>query len=296
MESCFQLGGYTQLKGYRRMKPRNIEELILGQALFRPGASLAVDIVLSRRKGREPVPEQHPDLMAETSETYGELVYQEQILGCLTRIGIDVADINRMLKAVKASNQYVEGARRTIEEITPRIHAAAVARGWSDADVKLLVDGVAGYADYGFNKGHAVAYGLMAYWTAWMCENYPVEWWLGTLIGFEDHEKAPKLVTAARREGVRIIPAHVNHSQISYSLDEKLKGIRKGLIAVPGIADVAAGELFSNAPFNSLKDLGQRCLPRRVSGAGKLALGQSPREAGGKVLDLYNAGALEGLE
>jgi DNA polymerase-3 subunit alpha len=298
VESCFQLSGYTQLKGYRRMKPKNMADLILGQALFRPGASGAESYVLARRRGREPVPEQHPDLAAETAETYGELVYQEQVLGCLSAIGLSIEDINSMLKAVKASNQYVEGARRTIAEITPRIQAAAEERGWPEDDIALLVEAVAGYADYGFGKGHATAYALMAYWTAWMCEHHPLAWWHGTLVGFEQHDKENLFVKAARGEGVRVMPAHVNESDVSYTLDTRRNAIRKGLIAIKDIGEVAATELVANAPYTSLKDLGQRCLPRRVSGAGGLAIGKHPRETGEKTkaVVLYEAGALEGLE
>ena len=93
-----------------------------------------------------------------------------------------------------------------------------------------------------------------------------------------------------------ILPPHVNRSQVTYSLDPHTKAIRKGLLSVKGVGRVGAAELVAKAPYASLLDLGQRVLPRRVSGAKGLALKKRPSECGGLVAALNDVDALDGLE
>jgi DNA polymerase-3 subunit alpha len=299
----FQLDGYAMQRGCQQLKPKKIEDIIAAQALFRPATmnSGATGDYRARRARRDPVPQRHADIMSATAETYGVLLYQEQVMDVMQSLGMTPAELEEMLDAVKASNEYSEGAAKVIEEKMPRIRALATGRGWTGNDIDWLVDGLGAYADYSFNKAHAASYGVIAYRTAYMRTNYPAEFWVGMLVAYADHKKAPGYTMEARRDGVRVLPPHVNHSKANYSMtpdpiDPKKNAIRRGLLAVKGVGAVAAAELESKAPYASLTDLGQRVLPRRVSGAKGLALKKTPAESGGIIAALEDANALERLE
>lgn len=298
-EGCFQLSKPSATRFMERMKPRNINDMVAAMALIRPAAGGESNIrgeYLSRRKGTTKADPMHPDLEAETRETYGLLLFQEQVIGCLRTLRMEMPELNKLLKAVKASNEYVVGAKLAIAEALPRIRDLAEKRGWSESDVEILVDAISGYADYGFNEGHATAYGLFAYRTSWLAEHYPLEWWTGVLTAYAGEDDEPIHVRSARKYGVRILAPHVNKSRVTYSCDQQHRVIRKGLMSVKGIAEVAAEELVAHAPYRSLVDLGQRVTPRRVSGAKQLAMKTPPEDCGGKIAALFDVGALDGLE
>jgi DNA polymerase III alpha subunit len=294
----FQLSGYSAMEGVRRMKPTKIGDVIAAMALFRPAAQSSGTTAeyLARRKKVSAIPDMHDDLVQETKNTYGLLLYQEQVIGVLRRLRMDMPELNKLLKAVKASNEYVAGAKQAIADALPRIRSLAEKRGWLDSDIAILADAISGYADYGFNEAHAVAYGLLAYRTCWLAEHHPYEWWTGMLTAYANHKLEPMHVRSARAEQVRIVPAHVNRSGVTYRLDKHANAIRKGLLSIRGVGETAAQELAEHAPYKTLVDLGQRVTPRRVSGAKALALKTPPHECGGRIADLYEADALVGLE
>lgn len=297
-EGVFQLRGKAVAPWLPRMKPTRFSDVIAAMALFRPQAMGpgAHTSFIARRKGTEPVPEHHADIVAETKATYGLLLYQEQTMGVLRRIGMDVDELDKMLKAIKASGKRsMESARATIEDKLPRVRELAGGRGWSEEDISWLVEALLASVEYGFNQGHATAYGLMAYHQAYLAVHHPLEFWLGALVSSTGSKKEVEYLRAARNHGVRVLGPHVNRSGITYAIDRERGVIRKGLLSINGIGKTAAAELTSKAPFTSLADLGQRCIPRYVSGAKALALNRHPDEAGGVVAALLDAGALDEL-
>jgi DNA polymerase III subunit alpha len=298
VDAVFQLQERTARNFITKMAPKNINDIVAAMGLTRPAAKNAgvTDTYLARRSGFEQMPLMHPDLVAETTKTYGLLLYQEQVIGALRTIGMDMAELNTLLKAIKSSNDYVAGARAAIEAALPRIRSLVAARDWSPWDVKLLVDAISGYADYGFNEAHAVAYGLLCYRTAWLGHHYPAQWWTGVLTAYTGTDKEKRYVGEAQRNGVTLAPPHVNYSGAGYRYEPARNVVRKGFQSIEGIGSVAAAELAAHQPYASLKDLGMRVLPVRVSGATALALGKDRAEWSGKILSLDLNGALRGLE
>ncbi len=294
----FQLEGFTFARGCREMKPKNIGEVVAIQALFRPGmtGSKLDKVFLARRAKKQSMPEMHSDIEVVTKDTYGIALYQEQIMALMRAIGMGPDELTDTLDAVKASNAGTEQAREFLKSIEGRVAELAYARGWDRSDVGWLVDGLGGYAEYSFNKAHAASYGVESYRTAWLLVNHPLEFWAGMLQAYVGAKQEPIYVAEARKQGVRIMPAHVNHSAATYSVDRSKNAIRKGLLAVRGVGRVAAAEIAEKAPFTSLTDLGERCIPRKVSGAKGLALKKSPPECGGVVAALFDYGALDGLD
>ena len=297
-EGAFQLQEKPATYFVGRMKPRNIRELVAAMALMRPAARMSgtADTYLARRNKKVEIPAMHPDLAKETAKTYGTILFQEQVIGLCRTIGMDMPELNKILKAIKASNDYVTGAKEVIADALPRIIRLATERGWSTDDVRVLTDAIEGYGDYGFNEGHAVGYGQMSYRTGWLAEFWPVHWWTGILTAYANHDHESRYVTAARRYGIRIVPAHVNRSGVTYTLDRKSKAVRKGFLSVKGVGVVAAAELAAKAPYSSLADLAQRVIPKRVSGAKQLVLNKPLVECGGVIGSLFEVGALDGLE
>ena len=303
----FQLDGYAMRKGCEQIRPKRLEDIIAAQALFRPATmnSGATGEWRDRRAGREPVPTRHDDIMKATKETFGVLLYQEQVMDVMQSLGLDQLEQEEMLDAVKASNEYSAGAAVAIEQMLPRIRELARGRGWTEVDIEWLADGLGAYADYSFNKAHAASYGIVAYRTAYLKCHHPVAFWLGMLVAYADASKPtgkphPTVTysAAARRDGVRILPPRINRSGVLFTMDDHrgTPAIRKGLLTVKGCGQVAAAELVDKAPFTSLKDLGERVIAKKVTGAKHLALGKPPVEAGGVIAALADADALEGLE
>ena len=300
-EGVFQLEGKSFTFGVRDMKPKTFADIIAAQALFRPASTQAkVDKrYLARRSKKEPMPELHADIMAETKETFGLPVYQEQVMAVCRRLGMDSKELTDLLGALKASNEATAAAQMYLQSIQPRVKDLAVNRGWSEEDIDWLMNALLAYGDYGFNLAHAASYGRVSWRTAYLATNYPLEWWWAMLVAFQGAKRGKKdleahYVRCARKYGQRVLPAHVNKSQATYTIDGKF--IRKGLTAIHGVGKVAAAELALHAPYTSLQDLGERVTPRKVGGAKGLALKKPPAECGGVIGALAEYGALDGLE
>jgi DNA polymerase-3 subunit alpha len=294
----FQLDGYSFTTGCQRMKPHTIHEIIAAQALFRPAVmkSGATEQYLDRRAKREPVPDQHPIIMEHTKDTYGVVVYQEQVINVLKGIGMPIEQIEAARKAIKASQSAaIKDAVVAMHKIIAAMHDLAVAKGMSEKDIEFLNVSLNAYAMYGFNKAHATAYGTLAYITGWFAVNYPVEYWVSLLNAYVGDKQESAYLTAARKDGVKIRSPHVNLSDVHYTADVPRKTIRKGLMAVKGVGEKSASELITHQPYTSLVDLGARVNARRVSGARSLRSGHSPAACGGVVAALDEAGAFTGL-
>lgn len=308
----FELQGAAAKYGCKDLKPTNIEDIIAIQALFRPAAmhSGATKDYLARRQGKKEVPVRHDDISAATSDTYGVLLYQEQVMDVMNSLGMTSAELQEMLDAVKASNKYSAGAAAAIEKLSPRISSLALGRDWAQGDIDWLKASLISYADYAFNRAHATSYGVVSYRTAYMRRHYPIQFWCAMLQSYANSSKRKDakgktipseetvFITEARRDKVDILPPHVNYAKASYTLDKNGKGepaIRRGFLCIKGVGLAAAKELMDKAPYSSLSDMGERLLPRKVGGAKPLALGKSPMECGAiiKALDEWNA--MEGL-
>ena len=309
----FQLEGRAFARGMRQLQPKKFTDLIAAMALFRPQAmgAGAVDKFIDRRNGKEAIPKRHRIIADETAETYGVVLYQEQVLNIMKKIGLTMEEIERARKAIKASNDKVASARQTLEELQGKITVKAGEAGMSPEDVAWLKEAVAASAEYGFNKAHSTSYAVIAYTTAYMRRHHPVEFWLGMLDAYSDSsdktwygvgaarshmKKTEAYALAAQADGVTILPAHVNKSGHSWTLDSRLNAVRAGLTSIPMVADTAAAELVAHQPYANLDDLALRVSGKRVTGAKDLGQGHSPKSCGGVIAALDAANALSGLD
>lgn len=298
-QGMFQLDGWTFTKGCQRMKPRNINEIIAAQALFRPAVqnSGATDVYLARRAKQQQVPQMHDVIMRHTAATFGTVVYQEQVINILKEVGLTIEEIEAARKAIKASTaDQIAKAVQTMTTIKTRVHDLGTKMGMNATDLEYLDLALGAYAKYGFNKAHATAYGTLAYVTGWFAVNHPVAYWCSLLNSYIGDPQEAEYLKSARADGVKIRSPHVNLSDMHYTADLDKGIIRKGLMSVKGVGEKSADELVTHQPYASLTDLGARVNARRVSGAKSLRLGHSPAACGGVIAALDDAGALRGLE
>lgn len=302
----FQLGGWTNRKVCQQINPKKIKDLIAVQALARPAPMKSgfTKSYMRRKDKAEAVPSMHADIEAETKETYGLAIYQEQLVGVLRRLGLDALRLTRLLKAVKASGKAhaLEAEKIMQEELEP-LKDLARSKGWSEQDVAWLHGCLVDYgAGYSFGKAHSVQYGMTGYRTGYLAEHEPLAYWTGMLTAYEGvKEVRPpkdfvnlKLKAQARRDGVVVLGPHVNHSQVTFTADPDNFAVREGLGSVSHMTAAAAADIITKRPYASVVDFGQR-VTTAVTCAARLVYGDSPAAVGGITSHLAAAGAFRDL-
>ena len=238
----------------RELKPARFEDIIAANALNRPGPikSGMVQDFINRKHGRARITYPHPDLEPVLKETYGTIVYQEQVTGIAAAIaGYSMAEADQLRAAVSKKKAEEFEAHRT------RFIEGAVAHGLTKAAAEELFDAVARFAEYAFNKSHSTTYALVAYQTAWLKTHYPVEFMTALLTSVaDDRDKIALYVNEARRMGITILHPDVNRSVIGFS-PEGDASIRFGLATVRNVGEAAARAIIdarAERPFTSIYD------------------------------------------
>jgi DNA polymerase III subunit alpha len=295
----FQLEGGATANGVRRMRPKNIKDIIAAMALFRPATmdSGATDDYLNRRSKNQLIPDRHPLIAKTTRDTYGILLYQEQAIQIFRDLGMSIEEIEQARKAIKASNAGVHDAAKVLQALLLTVDTLSEEQGMTQEDRKYLGDALQAFAGYSFNLAHATMYGIWAYRTAWYRLYYPVAFWAGMLVAHSGDagDRVRKYQLEAKADGVPILPPHINRSGITYTVDAAGGAIYRGLTTINGVGDKAAANIVENAPYTSLDDFASRVGSRAVSGSKNLGLGVHPAECSGIVTLLHKAGALRDL-
>ncbi len=256
----FEGGGIRDL--LTKMKPDVFADIIATSALYRPGpleGGMVMEYVDVKNGRREPT-KVHPTVDAVLSETHGVMVYQEQVMRILNRVGgIELADAYKCIKAI--SKKKLE----TIAKFKDEYVAGAKQRGIDEVVAIKLFELIEKFAGYGFNKSHSTAYGLVSYQTAYMKAHYPPEFMAALLsCGMEDSDRMTEHTDDARRMGLKVQPPDVNHSFVEFTVEGD--SVRFGLAAVKGLGADAMAELVAarqkGGPFRSIFDLTERIDPK----------------------------------
>jgi DNA polymerase III subunit alpha len=292
----FQLEGWSSAKGVKRLQPSHIKDVIAAMALFRPATmnSGGTDAFIKRKHRDQPVPERHELLTKATKDTYGIVLYQEQVIDILRGLGMDADNLTKFLKAVKASNKNIGAAGEVIKGYQSWIEEKCQQIGMNDDDRWFLDEAIAGFAEYGFNRAHATVYGLTAYRCAYLAVHHGLEFHAALLaVAAGDPKKEPGYVRATRQRGHRISKVDVNASGATYRVDHRTKSIRRGLVSVKGIGEKSAAVLEAFQPYRSVEDLIEKTPAKPITG-GKEYDGDVDTLTGvlGKLRD---AGALESI-
>lgn len=297
----FQFEGYTTMKGAQQMKVASTLDAIYCLALYRPAmmSSGMTDQFLENRAAGD-TPKIHPVIDVVLDKTYGVPVFQDQVIDMTRAVGLPFEDLNAIIKAVKASNEYVNAAAEVFRKTRPKYINLCVRAGMTKAEAIEAWRIIESFSDYGFNKAHATSYGQMAYRGAYLKAHYPLEFMTSLLATWAGTKKEPVYIAEARRLGFQIVKPDVNHSDVLWTLDRKrskTKGsIRKGLLSINGVGEAAAlciaQEREANGPYESVDDFVERLPGRPVSG-GKAW--KKDGEPNGVMRTLANAGALRSL-
>ncbi len=256
----FQLEGTGMRRYIRELKPTSFSDIAAMVALYRPGPMEQIPTFIKAKHGIEPIHYPHNTLAGILEETYGVIVYQEQVLFIVQAFAgysLGQADIFRKAMGKKIPEVMRKEKRNFI--------AGAKKNGFSTevaAEVFALIEPFAGYA---FNKAHSVSYALISYQTAYLKANYPVEYITAFLITNADQsEKVASAVAECRRLGITVLPPDINCSQVTFSIenDSGTPAIRFGLTAIknvgPGAIQPIIAERSKGGDFKSIEDLCRR--------------------------------------
>ncbi|WP_419729281.1 DNA polymerase III subunit alpha [Lichenicola sp.] len=262
----FQFEGAGMRDVLRQMRPTRIEDLIAAVALYRPGPMANIPDYCKRKHG-EPWQAPHEEIRDILGETYGIMVYQEQVMQIAQKMAgysLGAADLLRRAMGKKIRSE-MDTQRAIFTE-------GAVGRGIDRDKAVEVFDLMAKFADYGFNKSHAAAYALVSYQTAWMKANHPVAFLAACMsLAREKTDKLAALRQEAERLGVRVLPPDINRSGADFTVEVAADGtqsIRYALAAVKrvGFAAMQALEVArGDRPFADLADMAQRVDPKQLN-------------------------------
>ncbi|MFB6441746.1 DNA polymerase III subunit alpha [Streptomyces sp. NPDC056411] len=263
---CFQIESPGQRDLVGRLQPATFHDLVVDISLFRPGP-VAADMVrpfIEARHGRRPVRYPHPDLAEPLRETYGVVVFHEQVIEVLrimTGCARDEADEQRRALSDPEQQGRVRAwfARCAERRGYP---AEVIARTWEIVEA---------FGSYGFCKAHAVAFAVPTYQSAWLKAHHPAAFYAGLLT--HDPGMYPKrlLLADARRRGVPVLPLDVNRSAVTHRIElvsgnegsREVWGLRLAFSDVHGMSEDEARRIEAGQPYHSLADLWQRARPSR---------------------------------
>ncbi|HEV2426741.1 MAG TPA: DNA polymerase III subunit alpha [Acidimicrobiales bacterium] len=260
----FQLEGDKMRQLMRRLAPTSFDDIAALNALYRPGPlSEGVHNDYADRKNlRQVVSYDHPDLETILGETYGLMIYQEDIMRVATRVaGFSMTEADDLRKACSKKIRDMIQAQRT------KFVAGAEAQGYGEALGVALFNKIEPFADYAFNKSHAYGYALLGYQNAWLKANYPVEYMAALLTSFrEDKDKTAVYLHEARTMGITVGVPDVNQSIADYAPgagDDRT--ILFGLAAVRNVGeslvDKIVAEREAGGPYASVFDFARRVDP-----------------------------------
>ena len=227
----------------------NFDELAASNALVRPGAMNTIGAeYINRKNGRSDVDYAHMDAKWFTQDTYGEVLYQEQVMLMMTEVaGMSMSDANKVRKIIgkkKDPAEFEAYRGRWMDGATQKISERKAKKLWSDFEA---------HAGYSFNKSHAVAYSLISYWTAWLKYYYPVEFMAATLRNEGDKDAITDYLIETKRLGIKVLLPHINKSKLRISIEGD--SIRLGLTNVKFIRDKVGNAILENRPFESYAHL-----------------------------------------
>jgi len=291
----FQFEGWTAMKGCREMQVNSLEDCILIMALYRPSTMNTgyTQKFLDRRFKKEAVDYPHEMFEPVLEDTLGLVVYQEQVLQILRILGLPDDNLNQFLSAIKVKHGkggYSDASTRTFEKNRQLIYDLCLAKGLNKVQADEIWEMMQGFHAYGFNKAHAVAYGVLGYQTAYMKTHFPLYYMSALLETTVGTPKEKEYIKEAQRLGIKIKAPDVNKSDVAWTLDQD--GIRKGLMSIDGIGASVATQIAELAPYQSFEDMIARVPARALTGA---SLYKKDGTLKGTAEKLRKAGALRSL-
>jgi len=252
----FQFEGAGMRRMLMDMRPQSFGDVSAAVALFRPGPMVNIPAFIARKQGREPIEYMHERLEPILRETYGVMIYQEQVMMAARELAgftMSEADILRAAMGKKDKAKMAKLRTKFID--------GTVERGIPKSTAEALFDGIAKFAEYGFNRAHSAAYGVIAYQTAYLKANYPLEYMTALLIHMEGNaERVATAIVDCRLRGIDVLAPDINRSRADFSIADGR--IQFGLAAIKNVGQHAVESIVSlrdaDGTFKSLEDLCER--------------------------------------
>ncbi|HRY06918.1 MAG TPA: DNA polymerase III subunit alpha [Hyphomicrobiaceae bacterium] len=273
----FQLESTGMRESLKRLRPDRFEDIIAMVALYRPGPMDNIPTYINRKHGEEPVDYLHPMLKEILEETYGVIIYQEQVIQIAQVMGgytLGQADMLRRAMGKKDKDEMARQQARFVE--------GAVGNGVKKDDAVYIFELVNKFAGYGFNKSHAAAYALVSYHTAYMKANFREEFLAASMtLDMSNTDKLAMFVSEAARSGIAVKPPSINESEIAFLPEppspsqpakdgkEPRGAIRYSLAALKnigaGAVDAIVAARDEKGPYKSLGDFASRISPKALN-------------------------------
>lgn len=259
----FQLESSGMRDLLKRLRPERLEDVIALVALYRPGPMEMIPDFINRRHGRVKIEYDHPLMEKYLKETYGVMVYQEQVMQIASEMaGFTMGEADILRRAMGKKNLDLMARQRE------KFIAGAVANRVPKAKAEKIFDLMAQFAGYGFNKSHAAAYAVVAYQTAYLKTHYPVEFMAALLTSeMGNTDKTVRHIEECRQMGIEILPPDVNESGSTFRVVEDK--LRFGLVAVKNLGETAIQSILNarltGGKFTSLHDFCERVDLRLVN-------------------------------
>ena len=255
----FQFESAGMRRALMELKPDRIEDLIAMNALYRPGPMDNIPSFINRKHGTEDVEYPHPKLSEVLDETYGIIVYQEQVMQIAQLLsGYSLGEADMLRRAMGKKIKAEMDAQRV------RFRDGSGPQGVSEALADQIFDLLAKFANYGFNKSHAAAYAWVSYQTAYLKEHFPHEFYAASMtLDMAQTDKLSDFRREAGKKGIEVVPPCVNRSEVVFSVKDDR--IHYGLSAVKGVGRAMAEhivEVRGDKPFKDLGDFARRVDPR----------------------------------
>lgn len=260
-DGVFQLESDGMKELLRRLKPTDFNDLIAVLALYRPGPLEGglVDQYIETKHGKRKPEYLHPLLEPILKETYGVIVYQEQVMEIARAFaGYTLGEADLLRRAIGKKEKELMKALR--EEFVSR----SVARNIPREIAEKVFDLIEKFADYGFNKSHSAAYALLAYQTAYLKAHYPL-YFMASILTYEasKSEEVSKYLSVANEMGIKILPPDVNKSEIGFTVEGS--AIRIGLYAIKNVGEEAVNEILKKRPYKSFIDFCNKVDTKKVN-------------------------------
>ncbi|TYR76940.1 DNA polymerase III subunit alpha [Rossellomorea vietnamensis] len=256
-DGVFQLESDGMKNVLVKLRPSSFEDIVAVNALFRPGPMENIPLFISRKHGEESINYPHEDLNEILGLTYGVIVYQEQIMQIASKMaGFTLGEADLLRRAVSKKKRDVLDSERK------HFIDGALKKGYTFKTAEEIYDLIVRFANYGFNRSHAVAYSMIAYQLAYLKANYPSYFLAALLTSVVGNDtKVSQYIREAKQNDIDILPPSINLSQFPFKVEKG--GIRYSLGAIRGVGAAALKEIYKERQGKPFPDLFDFCL--RVS-------------------------------
>src|SRR5206468_2230333 len=252
-----QIESRAQMQTVRRVQPRTVEDLTVQVAIIRPGPIVggSVNPYINRRMRREPITFDHPSLEPVLAETLGVILYQEQVLQvAMALAGFSAGQAESLRRAMSRKRSH-----EAIGKLKEEFISGALGQGVSKAVADRVFQKIAGFAEFGFPKAHAAAFGLLAYQTAWLRTYYPAESLCALFNAQPMGFYAPHvLVNDGKRHGVQVLPPDINISGANCTIEELGTGNRELGDEAISLSPVPAADLAVRIGVRYVRGLSEK--------------------------------------